>query len=99
MNGTLIQILFGWPAIIVCILLSAAGVWWKKPGLLITSGILCLPFTYYLSGMHILPGLLLPVCLFGAAYAIKRRWNIAAWLLITPLVLIAVSLAYKVLTQ
>ena len=34
-----IQIIFGWPAIITSILLSIAGVWLKKPVLLVVEGI------------------------------------------------------------
>ena len=45
MTDLLVQIIFGWPAIITSILLSIAGVWWKKPALLIAAGIVCIPLT------------------------------------------------------
>jgi hypothetical protein len=98
MTDLLVQIIFGWPAIITSILLSVAGVWLKKPALLITAGIVCIPFTYYLSGFRT-PAVILPVFQFGSAVAITRRKNLIAWLLITPIVIIAVILAYAVLTQ
>ena len=98
MTGLLVQIIFGWPAIITSILLSIAGVWMKKPGLLVAAGIVCIPFTYYLSGYRA-PAVILPFFQFGSAYAITRQQNLLAWLLIVPLIVIAVVLAYIVLTQ
>jgi ABC-type phosphate transport system permease subunit len=99
MTDTLVQIVFGWPAIITCILLSIAGVSLKKPGLLIAAGIVCIPFTYYVSNGFRSALILLPVCEFGAAYALMHRFNRIAWLLIAPLLIVAVFLAYTVLRQ
>jgi hypothetical protein len=96
---TLVQIVFGWPAIIVSILLSIAGIWRKKPGLLMAAGIVCIPFAYYVSNGFRSPLLLLPVCELGAAYALMRGFNRIAWLLIAPLLIVAALLAYTVLTQ
>ena len=98
MTELLVQIIFGWPAIITSILLSIAGVWLKKPALLVTAGIVCIPFTYYLSGFRT-PAVVLPLFQFGSAFAVSRQKNLIAWLLITPIVVIAVVLAYVVLTQ
>lgn len=99
MTDTLVQIVFGWPAIITSILLSIAGVSLKKPGLLIAAGIVCIPFTYYVSNGFRTPLILLPVCELGAAYALMRGFNRIAWLLIAPLLIVAVFLAYTVLKQ
>jgi hypothetical protein len=98
MTDILVQIIFGWPAIITSILLSIAGVWMKKPGLLVAAGIVCMPFSYYLSGYHLI-AVILPFFQFGSAYAITRQQNVLASLLIVPIVVIAVVLAYIVLTQ
>jgi hypothetical protein len=98
MSDVLVPILFGWPAIILSILLSLAGVWMKKPALLVAAGIVCIPFTYYLSGYQV-PAVILPFFQFGSAYAITRQKNLLAWLLIIPLIVIAIVLAYIVLTQ
>lgn len=98
MTDLLVPIVFGWPAILTSISLSLAGVWLKKPALLVAAGIVCLPFTYYLSGIRA-SAVLLPMFQFGSAYAITRRSNGIAWLLIAPLIGIAVLLAYAVLTQ
>ena len=98
MTDILVQIIFGWPAIIASILLSIAGVWLKKPAFLIAAGVVCIPFTYYLSGYR-LPAVVLPFFQFGSAYAITRQKSLLAWLLIVPLIVVAVVLAYVVLTQ
>lgn len=98
MTDILVPILFGWPAIITSILLSIAGVWTKKPGLLVAAGIVCIPFSYYLSG-YSMPAVILPFFQFGSAYAITHQKNWLAWLLIVPLFVIAVVLAYIVRTQ
>ena len=99
MTDTLVQIVFGWPAIITSILLSIAGVRLKKPGLLIAAGIVCIPFTFYVSNGFRSPLILLPVCELGAAYALLRKFNRIAWLLIAPLLIVAAFLAYTVLRQ
>jgi hypothetical protein len=98
MGDILIQIIFGWPAIITSILLSIAGVWMRKPALSIAAGIVCIPFTYYLSGFR-MPAVILPFFQFGSAFAIRLQKYSLAWLFITPIVIIAVMLAYVVLTQ
>lgn len=98
MSEIFIQIIFGWPAIITSILLSIAGVWFKKPVLLVVAGVVCLPFTYYLSGFRT-PAAILPLFQFGSAYAVTRQKNLIAWLLLAPLVIISGILAYAVLTQ
>jgi ABC-type phosphate transport system permease subunit len=94
----LVQIIFGWPAIITSILLSVAGIWLKKPALLVVAGIVCLPFTYYLSGFRT-PVVILPLFQFGSAYAVSRQKTLIASLLLALLVIIAGMLAYAVLTQ
>ena len=98
MTDILVQIIFGWPAIITSILLSIAGVWLKKPTFLVTAGIVCIPFTYYLSGFRT-PAVVLPLFQFGSAVAVSRQKNLIAWLLILPIMIIATILAYVVLTQ
>jgi hypothetical protein len=97
-GNLLIQIIFGWPAIITSILLSIAGVWLKRPVLLVGAGIVCIPFTYYLSGFRT-PAVILPLFQFGSAYAVARQKDLIAWSLLAPLVIIALGLAYAVLSQ
>jgi hypothetical protein len=95
----IVQIIFGWPAIITTIILSIAGLVLKKPILLIIAGFLCMPFTYYVSGGLRSPAVILPLLEFASAFAVARQKKAAAWLLIAPLVIISMMLAYAVLTQ
>ena len=99
MSDFLVQTIFGWPAIGISILLSVVGVILRKPWLLIVSGIVCIPFTYYISNGFRSPAILLPVFEFIAAFAITRQWKLVTWLLISPLIVVALFLAYAVLTQ
>ena len=98
MSDIWVPIVFGWPAVITSILLSIAGVWLKRPALLIAAGVVCIPFTYFLSGYRT-SAVILPLFQFGSAYAITRQRNLLAWLLVVPLVVVAALLAYVVLTQ
>ena len=99
MTEILVQIIFGWPAVITSILLSIAGIRLKRPALLIASGIICIPFTYYISNGFRNPAALLPLFQFASAYALARNRELIAWLLITPLIVVSVVLAYAVLTH
>ena len=99
MTEILVQIIFGWPGIITSVLLSIAGVLLKKPVLLVVAGIVCVPFTYYISNGFRAPTLVLPLFQFASAYAIKSQKNLIAWLLIAPMIIISILLAYAVLTQ
>jgi ABC-type phosphate transport system permease subunit len=99
MTDIFVQIIFGWPAIITAIILSITGVTLKKPVLLVIAGIVCTPFTYYVSNGFRNPALLLPLFQFASAFAITRQRNGIAWLLIAPLVVVSTMLAYVVLTQ
>lgn len=99
MTDILVQIVFGWPAILSSILLSIAGVSLKKQAFLIAAGIVCIPFTYYISNGFRTPVILLPLFLFGSAFAIARQKNLIAWLFVAPIVIIAMVLAYVVLIQ
>ena len=99
MVDALVQIIFGWPAIITSILLSIAGILLKRPKLLIVAGFIGIPFTAYLTAGSRWPGLLLSVFQFGSAYAVRQQKFLMAWLLIAPMIISAVLLAYVVLTQ
>ena len=99
MTDILVQIIFGWPAVVTSILLSIAGIMLKKPALLVASGIICIPFTYYISNGFRNPAAFLPLFQFASAYAITRQRNLISWLLIAPLIIVSVTLAYAVLTQ
>jgi hypothetical protein len=95
----LLQMIFGWPAIITSILLSLAGVWLKKPEFLVAAGIVGTPFALYMSAGYHTPALVFTLFQFGSAFAVKRQKALFAWLLITPMIIFAAMLAYVVVTQ
>ena len=93
------QIIFGWPAIFTSIVLSVLGVYWKRPALLVAAGVICIPFTYYVSAGFRTPAAVLPLFHFASAYAVARQNSLLGWVLVAPLVIVAVLLGYAVLTQ
>jgi hypothetical protein len=101
MSDILVQIIFGWPAIITSLLLSVSGLALRKPWLLVIAGVLAIPFAWYLSGYPAIrtPAALLPLFQFGAAWALQREKKVLAWVLLSPLAIITVVLAVAVLRQ
>ncbi|KAF0106713.1 MAG: hypothetical protein FD146_2305 [Anaerolineaceae bacterium] len=101
MTTILVQIFFGWPAIIVSLLAAIAGLTWKRWWLLLVSAALFLPVSWYLSGYPAIRGFgfLLPIFLLGAAFAVRARKFLSAWLLASPVFLASAWLAVLVLSQ
>jgi hypothetical protein len=97
----LAQIVFGWPAIITALVLCIAGLIAKRPLLMVLGAAVFIAPGLYLSGYPAIRwfGILLPVCLFGAAYALRRKKTLIAWLLTLPALIVSARLAYLVLTQ
>jgi hypothetical protein len=92
MSGPIVDIfpaiLFGWPTILTALLLCVAGIWLKRSWLVAAGALLSLPFDYYLSGSPKfgMLGILLPLCLFASAYAVRRQIIWLAWVLLIPFV-------------
>jgi hypothetical protein len=101
MTDTIVQIIFGWPAIIATLLVSTAGLVWKRYWLMLVGALLFFPFSLYLSGLPVTRGLglFLPVFQLGAALAIRARKFPLAWVLVSPVFIISAWLAYQVVTQ
>jgi hypothetical protein len=98
---TLVQIIFGWPAIIVSLLVTLSGLIWKRFWLLLVAAVVFFPVSVYLSSfpaMRVL-GLFLPVFQLGAAIAVRARKLPLAWVLASPVFIVSAVLAYLVLTQ
>lgn len=97
----LVQIIFGWPAIIMSIVLAATGILKKWPWLVVAAGVFAIPFSFYFSGYPIFyfTPLLLPLCLFGAAWALRGKRKFLPWILLTPLVAFSSLLAILVISQ
>jgi hypothetical protein len=101
MTDTIVQIIFSWPAIIATLLVSTAGLVWKRYWLLLVGALLFFPFSLYLSGFPFIRGLglFLPALLIGAAFAIRGQKIPLAWALVSPVFIISAWLAYAVVTQ
>lgn len=95
------QIFFGWPSILASLALCIAGLLAKRPLLVALGAALFIAPGLYLSGYPALRwfGLLLPLCLFGAAYALRRKKAVVAWLLTLPALIVSAWLAFLVLNQ
>ena len=90
---------FGWPAIFATIALALAGLLTKRANLMAIAGVIFLPFTYFLSNGLRNPFVVTPLLLFASAFAISRGKMTLAWLLLAPLVLVVLWLAFVVLNQ
>jgi len=82
----LVAITVGWPAILVTIILAVIGLLRNNYRFLVAAAILAVPFSWLLSGFPIIRSsvYLLPLLLFGSAYAMKRGREMLAWLLAIP---------------
>jgi hypothetical protein len=97
----MIQIIFGWPFIILSLLFSLAGLIARRYWSLLIGAVLFFPFSYYLSGA---PGirtiaLALPLFQVGAGMMVRRQMAILAWLLTIPAFFVSGWTAFLVLSQ
>jgi hypothetical protein len=94
LKDILVQLVFGFPAGVISLSLSAIGIWKKWSFWLIIAGILTVPFTYYLTTASGLPLYLIALLQFGAVYAVKKQKIGLAWGLLIPLVLTILFMVY-----
>ena len=97
----LAQIIFGWPFIILSLLLAVTGVLTKRPALVAVGAIFFIPPAWYLSGYPAIRGfgMLLPVFMLGAAYYVRKGRPGFAWLLLSPPIIASAWLAFLVMAQ
>ncbi len=93
-NEILVLFIFGFPAGIISLLLSALGIWKKWPIALILAGIWTIPATYYLSGVFHIPLYLISLLQFIGAYALHKGNPRLAWFLLIPLLLSTLFMIY-----
>ena len=89
-------VVFGWPAVVVSLVLAAAGIVLKKPVLLVVSAVLAAPFAYSLSGAKswvAFAGPAILVTLLAGAYTVKRGLSWVAWCLLALFAGVALGLA------
>ena len=95
-------VIFGWPAIVVSLVLAAAGIVLKKPVLLVVSAVSATPLSYYLSGAEnwmAFAGPAILMTLLAGAYTVKRGLLWVAWCLLALFAILALGLAVLVLRQ
>jgi hypothetical protein len=101
MSNLLPPTIFGWPLIILSLLASAVGLVTKRYWLLLVGAVLIIPFSYYLGNA---PGIgvlayFLPVFQACAAYAIRIKHLLIAWILAAPAFVVSAWAAVLVLAQ
>ena len=101
MTDTFVQIIFGWPFIILSLLVSVIGLITKRYWLLLIGAVLFAPFSYYLSGAPGIRwiGFAFPLFQVGAAFAVRGNKMLLAWILTLPAFLISAWMAFLVLSQ
>ena len=101
LTDIIVQIVFGWPFVILSLAVSLAGLITKRYWLLLIGAVLFLPFSYYLSGA---PGirtiaLVLPLFQVGAAMMVWRQKIMLACVLTIPAFCVSGWIAFLVLSQ
>jgi hypothetical protein len=91
---------FGWPAIVVTVILAVIGLFRKNYRFLVAAAILALPPAWFLSGFPIIRSLafLLPLLLLASGYFVYRGWGMLAWLLAIPYFM-AIWLLYNIVSS
>jgi hypothetical protein len=93
-SGYLTLLVFGFPAGIISLLLSALSIWKKWPWLLAIAGLLTITETIYHSLLSGLPIYLMALFQFYGAYVLRKGNTRLAWILLTPLLLFTAYFTY-----
>lgn len=98
MSEIFIQFFFGWPAMILSLVFTIAGALSKRTALSVAAALLFLLPGWYLSH-YSLAFAVIPLCIFGSAYAVWKNKISFAYALIVPPCIALIALAIVVLTQ
>ena len=92
---------FGWPAILLAIVLSVWGITKRRPAVLVASAVIATPFSLYLGGNPRVGwlGFIIPVLLLGASIVVRYHRREVAWLLLMPVVAVVGWVASLVIRQ
>ena len=96
-----VAVIFGWPAVIVSVLLTLAGIGATRWGFVLAGAVLGTPFLLYL---FLTPrfqwvALLVAVLYFASAGAVAHRGRAIALALTAPFVALAAFVAWLVINQ
>jgi hypothetical protein len=94
-------VVFGWPAILSALVMSAIGVAKRRPLLLVVSAVIATPFSLFLGGSPRFGwlGFMIPVLLLGASVAVRYRRAEIAWSLLAPIVVVLAWVASIVMGE
>lgn len=83
------------------VVLSLIGLFKANYRFLVAAAVLAVPFSWFLSGFPAIHSLvfLLPLLIFGAAFALYRGHEMIAWLVALPFFLAILFLYYTILVQ
>jgi hypothetical protein len=97
----LAPLLFGWPVILLAILVSILGLLLGRPIWLVLGAFLIIPSSFYLGGSprFRIWAWFLPLLHLAAAYALQRRQRWLAALLLLPYLALIAWLGWSVLNQ
>jgi hypothetical protein len=92
----LLSLLAGWPAIVTTVILAIYGLVKNNYRFLLSAAILAVPFSWFLSGFPVVrsPIFLMPVLIFGAAWAMRYGREMLAWILAIPFFLAILLLLF-----
>jgi hypothetical protein len=97
LNEILVQLVFGFPAGLISLGISALAIWKKWFVLLVFAGVWTVPATFYLSAAFGFPLYLIGLLQFGGAYAVYKGKTRIVWLLLIPLLLATLFMMYLTL--
>jgi hypothetical protein len=92
--GYFTLLVFGFPAGVISLLLSAVSIWKKWPWLLVIAGLFTITETIYHSLLSGLPLYSMALLQFYGAYVLRKGNARLAWILLIPLLLFTVYFAY-----
>ncbi len=86
MNAIWGTFLFGWPLMLLALLLSALGVFQKKPLLALLGAVFAIPFTITMLATESIGmfAIVIPICMFTALGAVAMEITKWAWILLIP---------------
>ena len=101
MVNFIISLFVGSHGILTTVILKLLGLFRTNYRYLIAAAILAFPFLWYLNGFPIIRSLalLLPLFIFGSAFANYRDHEMIVWLIAVPFFLAILLLYYTILVQ
>ena len=98
LDGILVIFIFGFPAGLISLVLSALAIWKKWPWLLVVAGLPAISGTLYLGLGSGIPFYLMSLLQFYGAYALRKGNIRLAWALLIPLSLFTAYITFYSIT-